>query len=172
MAEPLFFDCLTDAQFWSLFDSGVLQSYRLPVGVYERLQRLAPDYGCALFTWPEGVELPALRDIIPDLAAAAEGVRTPPHGQRLETLLSPEALCSAVEAYRQRAYVEGSSQGRQIHVISLSPALTLNLRAGPYLEPPVYDLHAMSLPELEAYLEEVLRVDERRGSDSAGMEAR
>ena len=34
MTEPLFFDCLTDAQFWSLFDAGVLHAYRLPVEVY------------------------------------------------------------------------------------------------------------------------------------------
>ena len=33
MAEPLFFDCLTDAQLWSLFATGVLQSYRLPCGL-------------------------------------------------------------------------------------------------------------------------------------------
>jgi hypothetical protein len=160
MAEPLFFDCLTDAQFWSLFESGVLQSYRLPPEVYERLRGLASDHGCVLFTWPAGTAVPAPRDVIPDLAAAAEDAQASPHGRHPQTPLSPEALRSAVEAYRQRACLERPSQDRPLQVMSLNP--DLDLRAGPYLEPPAHDLHAMSLPELEAYLNEVLRLDESR----------
>jgi hypothetical protein len=33
------------------------------------------------------------------------------------------------------------------------------LRTGPYLSPQARDLNAMSLPELDAYLEEVFRLD-------------
>lgn len=168
MAEPLFFDCLTDAQFWSLFESGVLQSYRMPSGVYERLQRLAPDRGCVLFTWPEGAELPILEEIISGLGTAIEEARTS-HGQDRETPLSLEAIGSAVEAYRERVCPERPSQGRQIHAILVGPTLTL--QAGPSLEPQAYDLHAMSPEELEAYLDEVLRLDESRESAAAGTEA-
>jgi hypothetical protein len=154
MTEPLFFDCLTDAQVWSLFDAGVLQGGRLPVGVYERLARLAPDHGCYLFAWPAGVELPSLQDLGLGVVGWGEEPRMP-----------GEQMRAAIEAFCARMHTAIPPEGGRIHVIVTNPRP--ELRAGPYLEPRAHDLHAMSLPELEAYLDEVLRVDEGHDGDSA-----
>jgi hypothetical protein len=158
MTEPLFFDCLTDAQVWSLFDVGVLQAHRLPVEVYERLERLAPDHGCYLFTWPEGRDLPSLQDIVPDCAVPVGEPSAQTHRDRPETRMTAERLRSAIEAFRTRVHAEMPPEGGRIHVISTDPRP--DLRAGPYLERRAHDLNGMSLPELEAYLDAVLRLDE------------
>jgi hypothetical protein len=158
MTEPLFFDCLTDAQVWSLFDAGVLHGYRLPVAVYERLERIAPDHGCYLFTWPESMDLPSLPDIASGFAAPVEEPPVQTDGDRLEARVTVERMRSAIEAFRERVHAEMPPEGGRIHVISTDPRP--DLRAGPYLERRARDLNAMSLPELEAYLDAVLRLDE------------
>jgi hypothetical protein len=43
----------------------------------------------------------------------------------------------------------------------------MELRAGQYLEPQARDLTAMSMPELEAYLDAMLRLDDRTDIGSA-----
>jgi hypothetical protein len=169
MTEPLFFDCLTDTQFWSLFDSGVLHGNMLPMQVYKRLERIAPDHGCYLFIWPEGVELPSLQDIIPDFAGLVEEPPTQPESDPLETRLSVERIHSAIEAFCDRVNTAMPPAGRRIHVVSTHPHP--ELRAGPHLEPQPRDLNAMSLPELEAYLDEVLRLDEGNEVDSTAESA-
>jgi hypothetical protein len=158
MTEPFFFDCLTDAQFWSLFNAGVLHGCRLPMEVYERLERIAPDHGCYLFAWPEGVELPSLLDVIPGLVVPVEGPPAQTDHSCLETRVTLERMRAAIEALCARVNTDTLSGGRRIHVIATDPCP--ELRAGPYLEPQARDLNAMSLAELEAYLEAVLRLDE------------
>jgi hypothetical protein len=170
MTEPLFFDCLTDAQVWSLFDAGVLHGYMLPVAVYERLERIAPDHGCYLFTWPESMDLPSLPDIVPGFAAPVEEPPVQTDGDRLEARVTVERMRSAIEAFRERVRTGIPSGSGRIHVISTNPRA--ELRAGPYLEPPAHDLNGMSLPELEAYLDEVLRVDAGSDVDAAESSTR
>jgi hypothetical protein len=158
MTEPLFFDCLTDAQFWSLFDAGVLHTYRLPVEVYQRLERIAPAHGCYLFTWPEDVDLPSLHDLAPGLAVPGDELPAQSRASPGGGCATEERVRSAIEAFCARVNTEPSPEGRRIHVVSTTPCP--ELRTGPYLEPQARDLTAMSLPELEAYLDDVLRVDE------------
>jgi hypothetical protein len=164
VTEPLFFDCLTDAQCWSLFDAGVLQSCRVPLEVYERLERMAPDYGCFLFTWPAALESPALRDILPSVALPVEERGTPPH-TGLETPVTAEQMRLGIAALGESLNARRPPAVGRIHVITIRPRL--ELLAGPYLELRAHDLNAMSLPELEAYLDKVLRLDE----DVAGKAA-
>jgi hypothetical protein len=158
MTEPLFFDCLTDAQIWSLFDSGVLQAYLLPGDVFQRLERLAPTYGCYLFAWPADKPLPGLQDIIPSLALSRQGASRHPPEYAFERPLCAERLRSEIAAFCARARVDLPMESGRIHVITLHPPI--ELRAGPYLEPPGHDLTAMSISELEAYLDAMLRLDE------------
>jgi len=153
MTEPLFIGCLTDAQFWSLLDSGVLHGYTLPGEVYERLGRLAPAHGCYLFTWPADVAPPPLQDIAPSLAAPGQ-----PQSEGLQTGATSERIRSEIEDFCAGVNTDISAEGAQIHVISTNPVV--ELRAGPYLEPPAHDLTAMSMPELQAYLDAVLRIDD------------
>jgi hypothetical protein len=154
MMEPVFFDCLTDGQCWSLFDAGVLDGSMLPVEVFEWLERLAPDHGCYLFAWPAGVPVPSVLDMLPGMPV--EGEEPPKIRERVR---------SAIEALRVRAHSDIPLAGGRIHVISTHPGPTL--REGPYLEAPSRDLNGMSLPELEAYLDEVLRVDDGHAVDAA-----
>jgi hypothetical protein len=72
---------------------------------------------------------------------------------------------SEIEAFCARVQAEMSAEGGRIHVISMSPSL--ELRAGPYLEPQARDLTAMSMSELEAYLDAMLRLDDRNDIGSA-----
>jgi hypothetical protein len=169
MTEPLFFDCLTDAQCWSLFDAGVLHGHMLPVEVYERLERIAPDHACYLFRWPQGVALPSLLDIVPGSAVPGEERPAQTHSHRPETRVTVERMCSAIEAFCARLRTDLPSEGGRIYIISTNPRP--ELRAGPRLEPQARDLNAMSLPELEAYLDAVLRVDEENELDSAASSA-
>ena len=165
MPEPLFFDCLTDAQCWSLFDAGVLHGCRLPVEVYERLERLAPDHGCYLFTWPEGMDLPSLHDLVPGFAGPGAESTARPHSHRPETHVTMERMRAAIEAFCAHVSTALPREGRRIHIIATTPRP--ELRAGPYLQARARDLNAMSLPELEAYLDAVLRVDEGNDGDAA-----
>jgi hypothetical protein len=165
MTEPLFFDCLTDAQCWSLFDAGVLHGCRLPVEVYERLERLAPDHGCYLFTWPEGMELPALDDLVPGFAGPGAESAAQLHSHRPETRATVARMRATIEAFCAHVSIEIPPEGRRIHIIATTPRP--ELRAGPYLEAQARDLNAMSLLELEAYLDDVLRVDEGNDGDAA-----
>jgi hypothetical protein len=165
MTEPLFFDCLTDAQCWSLFEAGVLHGCRLPVEVYERLERLAPDHGCYLFTWPEGMDLPSLHDLVPGFVGPGAESAAQPHSHRLETRLTVERMRAAIEAFCARVSTDLPPEARRIHIIATTPRP--ELRAGPYLEPRARDLNAMSLAELETYLDAVLRVDEGNAGDAA-----
>lgn len=169
MTEPLFFDCLTDAQFWSLFDTGVLHSYMLPVAVYERLERIAPDHGCCLFIWPGDADLPSLHDMVPGLAVPQDALPVPTDNNRSATHVAVERMRLAIEAFRARMHIDVPLEGGRIHVISTNPRL--ELRIGPYLQPQARDLNAMSLPELEAYLDDVLRVDEGHEVDSGDSAA-
>jgi hypothetical protein len=164
MMEPFFFDCMTDAQFWSLFDAGVLQGCRLPVAVYERLGRIAPDHGCYLFAWPAGVELPSLQDMVPGLVVPGEAPRAQPRGNSLETRTAVERMRSEIEAFCARVNTNMPAEGGRILVIATHPRPAL--RAGPYLEPQARDLNAMSMTELEAYLDDVLRVEEGHAADA------
>jgi hypothetical protein len=170
MAEPLFFDCLTEAQLWSLFDTGVLHGYLLPVEVYARLERIAPNHGCYLFTWPEGTDLPSLQDIVPGLALATEGPPARPNSHRPETRIAEERTRSAIEDFCARVHIAVPPAGGRLQAIILTPQS--ELRLGPYLEPQPRDLNSMSLPELEAYLDEVLRVDGANDIDPAATPAR
>jgi hypothetical protein len=170
MTEPLFFDCLTDAQFWSLFDTGVLQGYMLPVEVYERLVRIAPDHGCYLFTWPRGIDLPSVHDLVPDLAIPGAAPSAPPYSSPAETRATVERIRLALEAFCMGLHIDMPLEGGRIHVISTNPRP--ELRVGPYLQPQPRDLNAMSLPELEAYLDDVLWVDEGHEVDSGESSAR
>jgi hypothetical protein len=169
MTEPLFFDCLTEAQLWSLFESGVLHGYMLPVEVYARLERTAPNHGCYLFTWPEGTDLPSLQDIIPGATQPAEAPPAPSANHLRETRISEERARSAIEAFCARVNAAVPPEGGRVHVITTTPQP--GLRAGPYLAPQPRDLNSMSLPELEAYLDEVLRVDEGNDVDSVATSA-
>jgi hypothetical protein len=165
MSEPLFFDCLTDAQFWSLFDSGVLHAYMLPGEVYERLERIAPAHGCYLFTWPADVALPLLQDIVPSIALPRQELPHQADSDGLQAHMSAERMRSEIEAFCARVHAEMSAEGGRIHVIAMNP--DIELRAGPYLEPQARDLTAMSMPELEAYLDATLRLDDRTDIGSA-----
>jgi hypothetical protein len=165
MTEPLFFDCLTDAQFWSLFDSGVLHAYILPVEVYERLERLAPAHGYYLFAWPADAPQPLLQDIVPSIALRGQDLPRQSHSDSLQTHMNLERMRSEIEAFCARVHAEMSAEGGRIHVIAMTP--DIELRAGPYLEPQARDLTAMSMPELEAYLDAMLRLDDRTDIGSA-----
>jgi hypothetical protein len=165
MTEPLFFDCLTDAQFWSLFDSGVLHAYMLPEEAYERLDRLAPAHGCYLFTWPPDVPLPLLQDIVPSIALIGQELPHQAHSGDLQPHMSAEQIRMEVEAFCARVHSERSAEGGRMFVISMHP--DIQLRAGPYLEPQARDLTAMSIPELEAYLDAMLRLDDGNDIGSA-----
>lgn len=113
MAEPLFFDCLTDAQLWALFMHHVLQGHRFSGSIVGRLVSVGMERG-----------IPLMRVV----GMIARG--------------GPDT--------------EGSSSARY-----QGPTQT-------HLTPPVpHDLNAMSLPELEAYLDEVLRLDDGNDRDSA-----
>lgn len=167
MTEPLFFDCLTDAQFWSLLDSGVLQAYMLPWQVYERLDRIAPAHGCYLFTWPADADLPVLQDIVPSLAASGQESPDQRRSDGLQTRVAAERIRSEIDVFCAHVHPDVSAVGGRILVISTNPDLAL--RAGPYLEPPARDLTAMSMPELEAYLDAVLYIDDRNDGGSAAL---
>jgi hypothetical protein len=169
MTEPLFFDCLTDTQFWSLFDAGVLHGCMLPVRVFRRLERIAPDHGCFLFTWPAGTHLPSLHDIISGLAMSEEELPAPTPSNRPEAWVAVGRMRSEIEAFCERMNTDLPPAGGRIHVISTNPHP--QLRAGPYLEPQARDLNAMSLPELEAYLDQVLRLDAGHDVDTAASPA-
>jgi hypothetical protein len=158
MTEPLFFDCLTDAQFWSLFDSGVLHAYLLPGEVFHRLQRLAPAHGSYLFAWPADRPLPLLQDIVPSLALYGQRSPHQTHRDRLQTPISGERIRSEIEAFFARDHADVPTEGGRSYVITMNP--DIELRAGPYLEPTARDLAAMSMPELEAYLDARLRLDD------------
>jgi hypothetical protein len=158
MTEPLFFDCLTDAQFWSLFDSGVLHAYLLPGEAFQRLQRLAPAHGVHLFAWPADRPLPLLQDIVPSLALYGQHSPHQAHRDRLRMPISAERMRSEIEAFFARDPVDMPTEGGRIYVITVSP--DVELRAGSYLEPTARDLASMSLPELEAYLDAMLRLDD------------
>ena len=165
MTEPLFFDCLTDAQFWSLFDSGVLHAYMLPGDVYERLGRLAPTHGCYLFPWPANVPPPLLQDIVPSVTLHGPELPHQAHGDGIQTHVTAERMRSEIEAFCARMHAQMSVEGGRIHVISTHPSI--ELRAGPYLEPQIRDLTAMSMSELEAYLDARLRLDDENDIGSA-----
>jgi hypothetical protein len=158
MTEPLFFDCLTDTQIWSLFESGVLHDYRLPVEVYERLAHIAPEHGCYLFTWPRGVDLPGLQDLLAGTVVSEGEMPGPIHSQPLESTSTTERLRAAIEAFCARVHTDTVPAGGRIYLMRTTPRPSL--RPGPYLEPRLRDLNAMSLSELEAFLDDVLRVDE------------
>ena len=111
MSEPLFFDCLTDTQIWSLFDAGVLHDYRLSVEVYERLERIAPEHGCYLFTWPPGVELPALQELLTRIAVSAGESPTPTHSPGLETPTTTEVIRAAIQAWCARVQTDRAPAG-------------------------------------------------------------
>jgi hypothetical protein len=167
MTEPLFFDCLTDAQCWSLFEAGVLQDAMLPVEVYQRLERLAPDHGCYLFTWPTGLEPPSLQELVPDLAPSGEEMPALSPSRGPEGHPIAERIQAVLAAFRARVHPDRQTTGGQIHVVALLPRP--ELRAGPRLAPPMRDLSAMSLAELEAYLDAALRLDEE--DDAEGKDA-
>lgn len=158
MTEPLFFDCLTDAQFWSLFDTGVLHGYRVPVEVYARLERIAPSHGCYVFAWPAGVASPSLPDIVAGLAMPGDTPPAPSANSKLQMSATLARVRAAIEAFCARIDPDMPAKGGRIHIIATHPRP--ELRVGPCLEPWPRDLSAMSLPELEAYLDEVLRLDE------------
>jgi hypothetical protein len=170
MTEPLFYDCLTDAQCWSLFDAGVLHDCMVPMEVYQRLERLAPDHGCYLFAWPEGAGVPSLSDIIPGVAVPVEEPLTQSHHSGLENHLTVESIRLAIAAFCERRLTDTPAEGGRIYVVSTNPRP--ELRAGPCLEPRPRDLTAMSLPELEAYLDAVLRLEASTAVDSAASSAR
>jgi len=158
MSEPLFFDCLTDTQIWSLFDAGVLHNYPLSVEVYERLERIAPEHGCYLFTWPRGVELPALQELVPSMVISDGASPAPDHSHVLAAPTTAEFVRAAIQARRALLQTGRALAAGRIYLMATMPHPSL--RPGPYLELQVRDLNAMSMPELEAYLDDVLRVDE------------
>jgi len=153
MAEPLFFDCLTDMQIWSLFDTGVLHESFVPITVYERLKRIAPEHGCYLLTGPADLELPGLQELVP----ALEGSPGFGAGPSLQ-ITTAEGLYAAIQVWAARTQTGRVRRGQRIYRMSTTPEPSL--RPGPKLEIPTRDLGAMSMPELEAYLDDVLRVDE------------
>jgi len=169
MSEPLFFDCLTERQIWSLFDSGVLHDYRLPVEVYERLERIAPEHGCYLFTWLPGRALPDLQGLLPGMGLAREGSSEPTPGHDLEAPISTEFMHAAMQAMCAHAPDHRKTAGGRIYLLTTLPYPSL--RPGPYLALQARDLEAMSMPELEAYLADVLRLDEAsiRCEQASGM---
>jgi hypothetical protein len=167
MTEPLFSDCLTDAQVWSLFNTGVLQGYRVPARVYHRLERLAPDHGCYLFAWPAGIHLPPLDDLVGARIGPAEEAPAPPPSSRSETQDQVERVRATIVAFCARVNAEQPPPGGRMYMIAMTPYP--ELRAGPYLEPQTRDLNAMSLPELEAYLNDVLWIDEGGDADLASL---
>ena len=158
MSEPLFFDCLTDMQIWSLFDSGVLHDYRLPVEVYERLERIAPDHGCYLFTWLPGRDLPDLQELLPGMRSAREESSEPTPSHDLEAPIATECMHAAIQAVCAYAQGHRVTAGGRIYHITTMPYPSL--RPGPYLALQARDLDDMSMPELEAYLADALRLDE------------
>jgi len=158
MSEPLFFDCLTERQIWSLFDSGVLHDYRLPVEVYERLERIAPEHGCYLFTWLPGRALPDLQGLLPGMGLAREGSSEPTPGHDLEAPISTEFMHAAMQAMCAHAPDHRKTAGGRIYLLTTLPYPSL--RPGPYLALQARDLEAMSMSELEAYLADVLRLDD------------
>jgi hypothetical protein len=166
MAEPLFFDCLTDAQLWSLLDSEVLHAYTLPEEAYERLAHLAAAHGCYLFTWPADTALPPLQDIAPSLAVSPTQPSERLERNEPQRRPAPERVRGEIERFCARVHTGMPTESGRIHVITTSPAV--GFRTGPYLEPPPRDLAAMSLPELEAYLEAILRVEDRNNDDTPG----
>src|ERR1700752_819904 len=117
MAEPLFFDCLTDAQFWSLLDSGVLHAYMLPGEVYERLERLAAAHGCYLFTWPADVVLPPLQDIVPSFVVPPQQPTDQPQCDGRQMRLTAERLRAEIEVFCARVHTDRSAESGRIHVI-------------------------------------------------------
>ena len=165
MTEPLFFDCLTDAQFWSLLDSGVLHAYMLPEEAYERLERLAPAHGCYLFTWQPDVPLPLLQEVVPSITLRGQELPLEAHSDGIQPYMNAEQIRSEVEAFCARVHAEMSAERGRILIISMHP--DVQLRAGPYLEPRALDLTAMSIPELEAYLDAMLRLDDGNDISSA-----
>jgi hypothetical protein len=126
--------------------------------VYERLERIAPEHGCYLFAWPPGRELPALQELVPAMAVSGGESREPTHSQGLETPSTTEFMRAAVQALRTRVQTDRAPAGGRIYLMATIPHPSL--RPGPYLALQVRDLNAMSMPELEAYLDDVLRVDE------------
>jgi hypothetical protein len=168
MTEPLFFDCLTDAQFWSLFDSGVLQAYMLPEDVFRRLERLAPAHGCYLFAWTTDLPLPVPEDIVPSLRLPGQESPHQAYANGLQTPMRTERMRSEIEAFCARRRADMPSEGGRIHVIRLNPVI--EVRAGPYLEPRPRDLSSMSMPELEAYLDATLYLGEGNAIAAAGSD--
>jgi hypothetical protein len=163
VAEPLFFDCLTDAQLWSLLDSEVLHAYTLPGEAYERLDRLAAAHGCYLFTWPADTALPPLQDIAPSLVASPPQPTGQLKRNEPQRRPSPERVRAEIEVFHARVHSGMPAESGRVHVITTSPAV--GFRTGPYLEPPARDLTAMSLVELEAYLDAILRLEDRNNDN-------
>jgi hypothetical protein len=158
MSEPLFFDCLTDTQIWSLFDAGVLHDFSLPVEVYQRLERIAPEHGCYLFTWPPGVELPTLQELMPSTMVTGRTSPGPSHSHVLEAPTTAAFMRAAIQARRPPLQSDRELAGGRIYLMATKPHPSV--RPGPSLALQVRDLNAMSIPELEAYLDDVLQVDE------------
>jgi hypothetical protein len=113
------------------------------------------------------VDLPPLQDIVPSLAAPGQEPPCQAQSKALQTRVTAGQVRSEIEVFCARVNTDIPAEGGRIHVISTHPAV--KLRAGPYLEPPARDLTAMSVPELEAYLEAVLRVDDRDEVGSAPL---
>jgi hypothetical protein len=169
MSEPLFFDCLTDTQIWSLFAAGVLHDYRLPTAVYERLERLAPEHDGYLFTWPVEMDLSALHELISSPGMAAAPSPEPDPSPDLRAPTTTEFMRAAIQALSAQAHNHRATPGERIYLMATFPAPSL--RPGPYLELQVRDLDAMSLPELEAYLADVLRLDEAQLANGSLVES-
>jgi hypothetical protein len=169
MTEPLFIDCLTDTQFWSLFEAGVLNGGMLQAEVYRRLERIAPDHGCYLFAWPAGVDVPSLQEIISGIAVPGEEPPVQTNSDCVGAHVTAESVRSKIEAFCERTNTALPPEGGRIHVISTNPRP--ELRLGPHLAPQPRDLNAMSLSELEAYLEEVLRLDAAHDVEAAALSA-
>jgi hypothetical protein len=165
MIDPVFFDCLTDAQCWSLFVAGVLDGQRLPLDVYQRLERMAPEHGCCLFAWPVGMAPPALHDLLAKLAATRQQPPERSAAMRRPGGFAMEPVRAAVADFCARA-ASRRFPGRRIYILRTTPRL--ELRPGPYLELRRRDLDAMSLAELEAYLDDVLRLEEDGEVGAAG----
>jgi hypothetical protein len=72
--------------------------------------------------------------------------------------MSAEQVRLELEAFCARVHAQMSAEGGRILIISTNP--DVQLRVGPYLEPQPHDLTAMSVPELEAYLDAMLRLDD------------
>jgi hypothetical protein len=110
------------------------------------------------------VDLPSLQDILSGSAVPLEEPPAQAHSDHLETRMAAQRMRSIIAAFCARVHTDTPPVGGRIHVITTGPRP--ELRAGPYLEPQACDLNAMSLPELEAYLDAVLRVDEGHDLDS------